>query len=141
MDSVSPASGSGTSQTFTFQSSDPKGYQNLVGEYLIFLPPSAGTCAFYFDNVNKLIYLYKQDYSSLIGPMSAGSSSSLTNGACTLAGGGFTVAGSGTHLTLGLPITFVSPIKGLTTINMVAYSQGGLTSGTRSLGTYNVTTP
>jgi hypothetical protein len=141
VDSVSPASASGTSQTFTFQSSDPNGYQNMVGEYMIFLPPSSGTCAFYFDNVGKGVYLYKQDYSSLLGPIAAGSSSSLTNGACTLTGTGFTIAGSGTHLTLALPITFVSPIKGLTNITMVAYSQGGLTSGSKTLGTYNVTTP
>jgi hypothetical protein len=138
MDSVTPATGSGTSQTFAFQTSDPNGYQNLESEFMVFISPG-GSCAFYFNNSARLLYLFKLDGSGVFGPLSPGSTSSITNGQCTATG--LTVTGTGNQLTVAIPITFTSPMKGVTAISAVAYSQSGLSTGAKTLGTYNVTTP
>jgi trimeric autotransporter adhesin len=139
VDSVTPSSGSGISPTFSFQSSDPNGYQDLGTEYMVFSPPSPsnGACALVYNNSTSQLSIFKQDGSGLIGPITPGSTSTITNGACSVTG--LTVTGTGNQLTVTVPMTFTAPFRGNTAVSMVAYSQSGLSSGARTLGSYNIT--
>ncbi len=142
---VSPASGSGLTNTFTFTFRDPAGYADLAvvdvlistfldGQEACYLAvtPTSGTSGFLYlvDDAGDGGYVAGT-------PMSLPSSGSLHNSQCTINGAGSSIAGSGSTLTLTLVITFTPGFAG----NKVFYTAARSStqnSGWQSMGTWNV---
>ncbi len=136
--SVTPSGGAGMRQTFVAQFQDLNGAADLQAVYLDFatVAGSANTCfVVYVQGSNKL-YLFSDANSSTLGPVTPGSSQSVSNSQCTLSGSGGTVTATGTTLTVPLAITFASAFSASKTIYGLAQGYTGSNPGWQSLGTW-----
>ncbi|MGP8243954.1 MAG: SBBP repeat-containing protein [Bryobacteraceae bacterium] len=136
--SVSPSSGNGLTQTFTFVFSDTGGAGDLHQQYALFNSSSSTTnaCEVEYDGSN--LYLLNNAGASWSGPMAPGSSSSLSNSQCTLGGSGSSASASGNTLTLTLPLTFASSFAGSDNTYMETTTQEGVNTGLVARGTWTV---
>src|SRR5262249_17805730 len=84
-DSVSPNSGGGSSQLFTFVYSDPRGYTDLHGMFALFNSSQnpANACYVLYSRPTNALYLMADNGSTLMGPVVPGSSATLQNTQCT----------------------------------------------------------
>ena len=143
---VSPGTGDGASQTFTFTFSDPSGYQNLgvldvlINNYLdgiqacyIALVPSGANAG--------AVYLV-DDGGDAGGPfagyMALPGTGSVSNSQCTVSGTGSSVVGSGTTITLTLNIGFSASFTGNRIFYTAARETGTGNSGWQPLSTWTV---
>jgi hypothetical protein len=138
-DSVSPASGTGTSQVFTFKYSsvNGSGYLNNVYSLINSSLNVANGCLMYYVPASNAIYLYNDAGSSVSGPLTPGSGGTLANSQCTVNGSGSGASGSGNTLSVALSITFKPGFTGLQSLYGYAYDNGGHASGWQTLGTWN----
>ena len=134
--SVSPSSGSGMSQTFTFVFSDTGGAGDLHQQFILFNSSTGGASACLPQYDGTSLYLLNDAGSTWLGPMAPGSSSTLANSQCTVAGSSVTL--SGTTVILNLSITFNSSFGGAKNIYMQAYTQEGLNTGMLARGSWTV---
>ncbi len=137
-DSVTPNSGTGASQNFTFKYSSANGYQSLNVVYALFnngLTAAAG-CIPYYVPASNSIFLFNDQGSGVTGPLTPGSASSISNSQCTISGSGASASGSGNTLSLTLPISFTPAFKGLKTIFGYASDNANQASGWQTLGTW-----
>jgi uncharacterized repeat protein (TIGR03803 family) len=123
--SVTPNSGSGTGPTtFSAQYTDSDGVSDLQVVYLDF-----GSTAFdkndciaaYVPGTNQL-YLYTNNNSGTLGPITLGSGGSISNSQCTLFGGSTKATTSGDTLTVPFQIQFLAGYDGLKQMWMLAQS-------------------
>jgi Zn-dependent metalloprotease len=142
--SVSPSSGTGTNQTFTFQYGDAAGANDLATVWMwinaTFTGSLANSCLFnYTPATNTLALFNDAGTATLTGTL--GSGGTLQNSQCAIALGSSTMAASGNTLTLTLPVTFMPAYAGPKTIFMFAGSGGAPHSGWQTRGTWTVPTP
>jgi hypothetical protein len=140
-DSVSPSSGSGASQVFTFQFSDPGGYNELSIVWFVFSPSTfaSGCKAEYLPRAHEL-YLTGNTPTTMLGPVTPGIAGTLSNSYCTLDAGKSSVSGSGNTLTLSVALTFQSTLAGMQHAYLYAIDQSGLmTLNWVDVGMWNVT--
>jgi hypothetical protein len=139
--SVSPSSGSGTSQVFAFQFADPKGYANLS---LMWFGFSGSTfaehgCKVQYTPRTKTLYLEDDTGATLLGPLTPGVAGTVSNSQCTLNSGASSVSGSGNNLTVNVALTFQSKFAGLQQAYMYAIDfLGQHTAGWQDRGTWIV---
>jgi Bacterial Ig-like domain (group 1)/Putative binding domain, N-terminal len=134
--SLSPTSGSGTSQTFIANYEDPNGAGNISGALLNIFQTSSSVCEVYYATANNSFYLMTQPGNVLSQPLPAGTSGSVQDGECTLTAP--TVSYSGNELTLTAPITFSSSFTGTMSIYMWAKDMSGVNSGSENMGSWTV---
>ncbi|HEY1754004.1 MAG TPA: hypothetical protein VGG72_01315 [Bryobacteraceae bacterium] len=142
---LTPATGSGFTQTFTFNFTDPAGYMDLavldvlinnyldgIGACYLALVPASSTSGYLYlvDNAGDGGYVTGT-------PLSLPSSGSLANSQCTINGAGSSVSASGNTLILTLNITFASAFAG-DRIFYTAARSATQNSGWQALGTWNV---
>ncbi len=134
--SVTPSSGSGSSQSFAFLYSDPNGYTDLASLYGRFnaTASDAAACSFRYDRASNYIYLYNDAGTAWLGPVVLGNQ--LGNSQCTLTGG--SASPSGNNLTLSLTITFNASFAGAKNVYMQAVDAGGASSGWQTKGAWTV---
>src|SRR5262249_34211220 len=130
--SVSPNSGAGVGpQAFTAVYSDTGGANDLQAVYLEFgsVGLAARNCiAVYVPGPNTL-YLFTDDNSSAMGPISEGTGGgSISNSQCTLTSGSTPATQSGSNLTVPFNITFKSGYGGQKTIFGLAQTYAGVQS-------------
>lgn len=142
---VSPASGSNTSQTFTFTFNDPSGWQSLsVADILInnfldgrqacyvaFVPSGASAGSVYLVN----------DAGNAGGPYSGmvlPGSGTVQNSQCTINGANSSVSNNGNTLTLTLAMTFSGTFSGNKIIYMSEQDTTPNNSGWQTMGTWGV---
>lgn len=137
---VSPSSGGKASQTFTAVFSDPNGYQRIGGIHILVNTSVSGSnaCWIYYDAIAKTLWLASNDVSSWSSTPVGSGAKNLENSQCEIAGGGISVSGSGTSLTLNIPITFLAAFSGARTIYASVTDQSGPASGYLATGTWNV---
>jgi len=135
--SVSPSSGSGFAQTFTFVFSDTSA-SYLSEEYIVFGQNLNLTSACVLAYNGATLYLLNNTATVWLGPAVPGSSSSLGNSQCTISMAGSSATSSGPTLTLTLATTFSSAFAGAQTIYMHAVDRNGLDSGVQARGTWTV---
>jgi hypothetical protein len=136
---VSPSSGSGTPQTFTYLYSNADGYQNITNAYALLGDSSSWTnsCGVMYVPQSKGLSLMKDDGSGWLGPITIGQTGTLQNSQCTLNGGGSSASGSGTNLTLNLAISFSSSFFNMKKHFMRASDVAhNLDSGWQDMGTW-----
>ena len=122
-DSVTPSSGSGRSQTFSFVFADPKGYAAL-SSVLVIVNSSlawASGCSLLYYPASNALYLAVDAGNAWSGPAALGQSGSLQNSQCTVNAASSSASGSGDNLTVNLALSFQASFAGLQNIYMDAY--------------------
>jgi len=136
--SVSPSSGTGASQTFTFTYSDPNGWNDLGSVYALFngALTTVNGCYMYYQPAVNVLYLRADNGSSTAGALSPGGSGTAQNSHCSVSASGISVAHSGMNLTLTVSISFLSTFTGLEHTYLRAIDNSGADSGFVSSGTW-----
>ena len=116
--SVSPASGTGFSQSFTLVSSDPAGALDLATVLVLFNTGIAGPHACYvnIDALHGTLALVNDAGTAGLGPITLGTSATLQNSQCTVSAAGSSVNSSGNVLTVILAVTFQPAFAGTRTL-------------------------
>src|SRR5260370_115439 len=134
--SVTPGSGSGSSQTFGFVFSDPQGYGALNMVRVLFNNTLAGpgSCYLLYYPGSNVLYLANDAGTGWAGPATIGQSGSLQNSQCSMNSATGSVSGSANNLTLNLSLSFQAAFAGAKNIYMSAYD--GVDSGWQQKGTW-----
>ena len=137
-DSVTPASGSGSTQTFALQDLNTSGATNIATAFALFTSTaSASACLAHYDRPSNTVGLLNdagtQDVSGVVGAAGV-----LTNSRCTITLGSSSVTLSGERLTLNLAITFAPMFAGATSIHLYAANAAGANSGWQMRGAWTV---
>jgi hypothetical protein len=137
--SVSPSSGSGSSQAFTLIYSDPNGYQSLGAVEVVVNSQltAAASCYIYVVPAGGLVYL-ATDAGGWLGPIGLGTTATMQNSQCRVSGSGSSVSGSGNNLTVALTLTFQPGFAGPKNIYMEAIDSAAGISGWQAKGTWTV---
>jgi hypothetical protein len=108
--SMSPNTGSGTSQTFSFVTSDPNGATDLAWTHISFAS-AANPSAYCYALVSTAgVLLLNDSGTAWLGPVTLGTATTVENGNCRLNGTNSSLQNVGNNRTLNLDVTF----KGLT---------------------------
>ncbi len=137
-DSVTPNSGTGSAQSFTFKYSSSGGFGNIAGVYALInstLSAAAG-CVVYYAPAANALYLFNDAGNGASGPLTAGTAGTLSNSQCTVNGSGSSASGNGNTLAVAYSLTFAPGFKGAQTLYGYAADNGGLNSGFQNLGTW-----
>jgi glucose/arabinose dehydrogenase len=138
-DSVTPASGSGSTQTFALRYSNSSGAANLSTAFGLFSRTGGGSCLVHFDKLSNRLGLLNDAGTAYVSG-ALGASSALMNSRCTITLGNATAVSIGNTLTLNLPMTFVSTFSGTLNVYLYAANSGGASSGWQSRGAWTVPT-
>ena len=104
--SVTPPTGSGLSQTFSFQYSDPNGWQNIAAADMWISGPG-GTCYTMYDPTANALYLRNDSATGWLGPITLGTAGTEQNSLCSIDASKSSSAGTaGNTLIVNLAITF-----------------------------------
>jgi Zn-dependent metalloprotease len=140
-DAVTPASGSGATQTFALQYSDTLGATDLSTTWVwfnaTFAATSANSCMLYYDRAAARLNLLN-DAGSVWSGGSLGAASVLQNNQCSVNLASSSVALSGNTLTLNLAMTFKSAFGGAKNVYMYATNASGSNSGWQDRGDWTV---
>jgi trimeric autotransporter adhesin len=136
--SVSPSSGSGSSQTFSFVYSDAQGASDISVAQVIIngTLTYANGCYIWTSPAAGSIWLYNDATSSWMGPSTLGTAGTLQNNQCMVNVGASSRTLVGNVYTLNLAITFQSGFVGTKGLYGYASSAGGLNSGWQALGNW-----
>jgi len=138
--SVTPASGGGQSQTFSFLFSDPNGVTDLSTTYMLIHPQFnwAGACYTSYVRGANALWLLNDSGTLWLGPLTPGGAGTLTNSQCTLSAGASSVSGSGNNLTVNVALIFTGNSPGSRNVYMNAQDNEGLWSGWQLRGSWTV---
>ncbi len=138
--SVTPSSGSGSSQTFSFLFSDANGFADLPWAQLLVNATlsGVGACYLHYDRAVNAVYLYTDGGPAWLGPLALGAAGSLQNSQCVVNGMGSSASGSGNNLTVNLALSFKAEFTGAKNVYMLVQDTGGLTSGWQIRGAWTV---
>lgn len=138
--SVTPSSGSGSSQMFNFVYSDPAGAADLAfAQALINNALSGpGACDVQVDPTHRYLWLLNDAATAWTGPIVLGSAGTIQNSQCTVSGPSSSVAALGNTVTVNMQVSFQAGFAGAKSVYGNAITTGGLNSGWTMLGTWNV---
>jgi hypothetical protein len=134
--SLTPASGSGTSQTFVAAYADPNGVGNVFSALLDIVQSGSSVCEVYYTTANNSFYLLSQPGNVESAALVAGASGSIQDSECTLTAP--SVSYSGDQLILTAPIAFNSSFTGTMGVYMWVKDVNGVNSGSVKMGTWTV---
>jgi GH18 family chitinase len=135
--SVTPSSGAGASQNFTFSFSSVNGYGYLNTLYTLINGSESNVsgCRVEYVQSGKRLYLYNDAGSGVLGPVTLGAGT-LSNSQCTLNSAGSSVSGSGDTLSLTLALSFTQAFAGVKNVYAYALDNAHLNSGWKQVGTW-----
>lgn len=147
--SLMPATGSGTSGTFTGTFTDTNGANQLYLAYLLFLPTpnvvqytAAGSCLVEYNRISNAVRLINDAGNNWLPgvsgtPLTAGGT--LSNSHCTLNVGLSSVQINGNTLTLAAALTFSSNFTGTLATFLQAFDVNGAYTGLTQFGNWIAT--
>ena len=140
--SVTPNSGSGSSQNFAFEYSDTAGAASLEQVWAYFnatlANPATTSCMLYYNTANNQINLLN-DNATVWMPAALGSATTLQNSQCSLNVATATAVPNGNILTLNVTITFKPAFAGAKNVYLHSVDVSGSNSGWQLLGAWAVT--
>jgi uncharacterized protein YuzE len=138
--SVTPSSGYGTAQPFTFVVADPNGAGDLAHVYILWnqVLQAANGCEVRYDPSSNLLYLLSNNGSAWGTGMAPGATATLSNSQCTLNLSGAAVTASGTTLTIALNASFSGSFAGGKQMWLYAVNGYGQNTGWVDVGTWTV---
>ena len=134
--SVTPSSGSGSTQTFSAVFSDPNGYANMTWGYFLVNYDLTGWGGCWIQFSPTSLWLYSDPVTGWQGPVAIGSSTTLQNSVCSVPAASASVSGSGKTLTFNVTITFKPVFVGPKKIYLEISNAAGLTSGWQQQGAW-----
>ena len=136
--SVTPSSGSGSAQTFSFEYSDSNGASDLTSAAALFSTSASltGACAVIYNRAQNTLALQTDAGAQPASSLTPGSGTQQ-NSQCILSGSGSSVSQSGDLLTLNLAITFQGAFNGAKNVYMQASNPFQLTAW-QPQGTWSV---
>jgi hypothetical protein len=140
-ESVSPLSGSGVSQPFTFIFTDVNGASDLASTQVLFNAglSAVSACYVYTHPGSGAVYLANDADNGWSGPLTLGGAGTLQNSQCAINMGASSGLMSGNTYTISLAITFQAGFTGAKSVfGYVLQTTGGLTSGWQTLGSWNL---
>ena len=139
--SVTPGSGSGSSQTFALQYSDSSGAASLQQAWVYFnatlANPASNACLLYYSAATNQINLLG-DNGTTWQAATLGTATTLQNSQCSVNVATSTVAPSGNAFTWNAPMTFKTAYAGAKNTYLLAADVSGSTSGWQQLGAWTV---
>jgi hypothetical protein len=137
--SVTPSSGSGSTQTFTFVYSDPYGFADISRPVVVIGPlVNNNTCYVQYFTATNTAQLENDAGSGFVGSGGTlGSSGALSNSQCTVNLSGSSASGAGNNLTLNLALTFTPALTGAQSVWMGVVNSANVFSGWQALGSWN----
>lgn len=87
--SAPPATATGSPETFTITARDANGFTDLERIYFLVnntATVTAGACHGLYDRPNNAVYLFNDNVTAAMGPLTPGSGTTLANSACTVHG-------------------------------------------------------
>ena len=143
-DSVVPSSGAGLSQTFSLQYSDSNGGGDISTAWVYitasYQSSAADGCLMYYARATNKLYLLDNGGASWGSGGMVGGIGSLANSQCGVNLASSTAEVSGSHLTLGLAMTFAARYAGAKNVYMYA-ANGSVNSGWQARGAWTVPAP
>jgi hypothetical protein len=139
--SVSPASGAGAKQAFSFTFSDGDGHMNIhTARFLINQQANgANACYLHYTKADNKLYLYNDAGTTLSAPISIAGSGGAENSQCSITGAETSMWTTSQNATLlNITITFKSQFAGLKNVYGYIEDNGGLASGWQPGGTWTV---
>ncbi|HZU32020.1 MAG TPA: hypothetical protein VFB79_12960, partial [Candidatus Angelobacter sp.] len=147
--SVTPNSGSGSAQLFTATYTDPNGGGDIAEGVLNIMsnvvPGTAGwsahECLLRYDISTNAIWLVPDAGGAWSGPITAGTSSTLSNSQCTVMAAGSSAQISGTTVTTKFLVTFTAAFVGGKQLYLESEDARGSwsTNYQQQFGSYSVT--
>jgi hypothetical protein len=135
--SVTPSSGTGTTQNFTFIYSDPYGHADISWVNMLFQSQLTG------QNACWVQYTPATNAIDLVGDSGSGSTSNtlgtvgtLSNSQCSVDTGLSSMSTSGNNLTVTAAVTFKPAFTGAKNIYMSVFTNLNLSSGWQINGTW-----
>jgi hypothetical protein len=139
--SVSPSSGTGTTQTFAFQASSPNGAADLNQITAMFNYTIDGYGSCFVVSYPALNSISLMDDSGNWSPFQTlGTPGNLQNSQCTLNVAASSLQISFNTVTLNLALTFKPGLPGRQNVYMQSWNAAGLTSGWQQMGTWDTNT-
>ena len=138
--SVSPASGTGYTQTLASTYSESPSYTSMT-QALFLVQTSingASACYLMYELQNNGLYLTNDAATAWQGPITPGTSATLQNSQCTLTGSASAASGSGATLTVNFGLTFTSAFSGTKNTYMYVSDTYGANSGWQTVGSWVV---
>jgi hypothetical protein len=135
--SITPSSGTGSSQSFSAQFSDGNGASDIRYTYVLMNSGLTwvGSCGLRYDRTSNVLQIINNQGSGWQGGISPGSGT-LSNNNCTVSGSGFSVSAAGNTLTQTFPITFSDSFAGAKAVYLVASDMGGNSGSWAQRGTW-----
>jgi len=136
--SVTPSSGTGSSQSFSFVFTDPAGYAAIRSVSLLFNSSLIGNAGCYVlvYPLSNALYLANDANTGWLTPLTLGGAGTVQNSQCAITAAGSSAAGSGNTLTVTLSLSFQAAFKGTRNVYMEAYD--GADSGWLQKGTWTI---
>ena len=121
--SVTPASGSGASQSFAFLYMDPNGGSSIYSASLVIGTTASGigSCYLYYLRSANSLYLANDAGGAWLSPMTLGQTGTLQNSQCAVNLAASSASASGNNLTLTLAVTFLAAFNGDKNVYMQVY--------------------
>ena len=138
--SVSPSSGTGSPQSFTFTYSDPNGWTDLGSVYALFNSTVASTvngCYMYYVPATNYFYLRGDDGATNVLAQIPGGGGTGSNSQCSISATSVSVGHSGNNLTLTVAVSFKSSFTGLKHVYVRAIDNSGTDSKWSGRGTWS----
>jgi hypothetical protein len=139
--SVTAASGTGPSQTFTYVFSDPNGFADISSAQIVVnnaLNPANG-CFLFFARAANAIWLTNDAGTQYVGSKTLGVAGTLQNSQCVVDAGASSASGTGNTLTVRVALSFKPTFAGAKTNFMFVADNAGQSSGWQAKGTWTVT--
>src|ERR1035438_5466428 len=138
--SVTPSTGTGSSNTFSFVFSDANGASDLGIVQVVVNSSLSGYqgCYISIDPVHNTLWLLNDGATAWQGPITLPTAGTLGNSQCTLNGGSSSIALSGNNATVNLALSFSGSFGGAKNVYGYAQAAGGLNSGWTGLGNWTV---
>ncbi len=139
--SVSPAFGSGSSQTFSFTFTDPYGSSDMAKVQVLMQTQITGSSACYlgYTPSTNTIQLVNDAGTGYVGSAVLGTAGSLNNSQCTLNTAASSASTSGNNLTLTLALVFKPAFAGTKNVYMGVLDNANIYSGWQAMGSWTVT--
>jgi hypothetical protein len=136
--SLTPSSGGGSVQSFTFKFSHPDGAAMIAGATVRIAGSDGQDCTLHYNFSALLVQMLNDAGTIWMGPAPVGKGSILQNGRCTLSIAGSSVSTSGTTLTITAPLSFTPAFAGDRAISAQLTGTNGLYTSFQQLGTWTV---
>jgi hypothetical protein len=142
--SVTPSSGSGVSQVFTFIFTSSSGLYNMYMDIGTVGVGEPHTCMVRYAGDlgdNTILSLLNDGSDQEVGSVRMGTTQSVSNSQCTISGSGGMAVVSGNNITVPVAITFAAGYNGKKNIFGFAENNLSQNSGSQMLGTWTPSEP